>query len=98
MQSSQKQGTCRGGGGEGVDAAPPPSPPSPPRSSDGRGEDSRRECFKSPAPSASQTPAESTPATTVITIVTNTCYLNETSQQTHGVSEVLLLPFYRCGN
>lgn len=98
MQSSQEQGTCRGGGGDGVDAAPPPSPPSPPRSSDGRGGDSRRECFKAPALSATQTPAESTPATTVITILTNNYYLNEPSQQTHGVSEVQLLPFYRCGN
>lgn len=76
----------------------PPSPPSAPRSSEGRGEDSRRECFKAPALSATQTPAESTPATTVITIVTNNYYRNEASQQTHGVSEALLLPFDRCGN
>ena len=29
MQSSQEQGTCRGGGGDGIDAAPPPTPPTP---------------------------------------------------------------------
>ena len=89
-QSSREQGTCRGGGGEGADAAPPPSPPSPPRSSEGRGEDSRTECFKAPAPRATQTPAEGTPATTVITIVTNTFYLHEASQHTRGTFVAIL--------
>ena len=90
MQASREQGTCQGEGGEGTDAAPPPSPPSPPRSSEGRGEDSRRGCFKAPAPRATQTPAESAPATTVITIVTNTYYLHEASQHTRGTIVAIL--------
>lgn len=71
----------------------PPLPPLPgPQRAEVRipGEDA----LKHQPPRATQTPAESAPATTVITIVTNTYYL----LKPHNTPVVLLLPFYRCGN
>ena len=61
--SSKEQSTSQGLVGDGeayrCGCCRGSSAPSPPRSSEGRGEDSRGECFKAPAPSAAQTPAES---------------------------------------